>query len=421
MLGVAAFMALAVPMGEAPPVPADNTVSPGAPMAAAESGPEVVNPYAETSSNQSASLVAAQPGSADSSVINDLNNVFRPRIEREATNNAGALHFRNFDVDPELFCQAVAKISGSTELSPEAFQKLFASIGLDMRPEIGKNIFYKETQGWLLVRGTKQDLDAVQAWIGTSGLAPLQINIKTTFVEVSEEGFRSFLGSLGVTNIPSESSTQQVAGALTAAQFRSALSRLEHRNDAKTISEAQVTTLSGRQCQIQTIIDTPPILFESTNGLVRTNVMVPNASVDIIPTVEPDGRSIRVTVTPALVEFLGYDDPGTFVVNSVAGGLHSAESVGRVLPMPHFRVRQMSANVRVGDGQTLVLARTTVTEMLGEKTVLPTRPLWEDSKHRLLVFITPTLIDSNGNRVNPDEAPLQFDQIRPEDWRSGGK
>jgi general secretion pathway protein D len=88
-----------------------------------------------------------------------------------------------------------------------------------------------------------------------------------------------------------------------------------------------------------------------------------------------------------------------------------------VLPtiLPTFRVRQLVTSVNVYDGQTVVLAglhsEGTQTEkdkvpVLGDPSQASRLPHSESStngRRRLLIFITPTIIDPAGNRVHTDE------------------
>src|SRR5260221_966635 len=66
-----------------------------------------------------------------------------------------------------------------------------------------------------------------------------------------------------------------------------------------------------------------------------------------------------MTLIPSLTEFLGYDDPGGFVpqVQSAASGSPTgvAAPVTAQLPLPRFRVRQVTTSAIVWDGQTVVL------------------------------------------------------------------
>jgi type II secretory pathway component HofQ len=72
-----------------------------------------------------------------------------------------------------------------------------------------------------------------------------------------------------------------------------------------------------------------------------------------------------------------------------------------VLPLPITRTRQMQTTVAVPDGQTLVLGnpiQTVVRKQPNGQSVTSTSP--ENIEKRLLVFVTPTVIDPAGNPIH---------------------
>jgi general secretion pathway protein D len=208
------------------------------------------------------------------------------------------------------------------------------------------------------------------------------------------------------------------------------------------LSDGQVTTLSGRQAQFQAV-DLKYIVTSSGvtqtgagtgggtaangtstgNGAVATAI-IPGTSVvplgptiDVIPYVSADGFTIQMTLIPTLVEFLGYDDPGPFGITaqSVGGTAGASAPLTAVLPLPHFRLRQVTTSCIVWDGQTVVLGgliSDNVTRVKDQVPVLGDLP-WvgrlfrseqnQSSKQNLLIFVTPTIIDPAGNRVHTDE------------------
>ena len=95
--------------------------------------------------------------------------------------------------------------------------------------------------------------------------------------------------------------------------------------------------------------------------------------------------------------------------------------------LPLFRVRQVISAVNVWDGQTVVLGgmlAETVTTIKDQVPMLGDLPLVgrffrseskNAQKRNLLVFITPIIIDSAGNRVHSaDEMPLSREGIPPQ-------
>jgi general secretion pathway protein D len=144
-------------------------------------------------------------------------------------------------------------------------------------------------------------------------------------------------------------------------------------------------------------------------------------TLDVIPYVAADGYTIDLTLIPSYTEFLGYDDPGAFVpqaqsASSGAGGV--ATPLVGTLPLPHFRVRQVTTTVVVWDGQTVVLGgliAENVTKLKDKVPILGDVPVIgrlfrsessQTKKKNLMIFVTPTILDPAGNRAHSeDEMP----------------
>jgi general secretion pathway protein D len=368
----------------------------------------------------------------------------------------------------------------------------FAAVGVDLSPQSGKNVFFNDREGTLLVRATSQELDIIEAAVQTLNIAPPQVNVKTKFVEVTQNdtkalGFDWYLGNFlmgggamgmqggtapsysdgsggvfpgsipggtaipeaasdslltsGLRNTVNAPSVATFTGILTDPQFRVVLRALEQRDGADLLNQGEVTTLSGRQAQIQ-VVDLRYIVTESSvdtggggggavGGAVGTTVSTPisqqivplatpiplGPTLDVIPYVSADGYTIQMTLIPTIVEFIGYDDPGPFLIQAQAVGGAGGASVPltSVLPLPHFRVRQITSSVIVWDGQTIVLGgliSDNITRVKDKIPVLGDLPLLgrffrnessQTQKKNLVIFVTPTIIDPAGNRLHTDE------------------
>ncbi len=108
---------------------------------------------------------------------------------------------------------------------------------------------------------------------------------------------------------------------------------------------------------------------------------------------QADEVTLQISGTVSSTEFLGYHDPGVFIPqrpDPLKGGVAPP---GTVLPLPHYRLHQLRFNDPIADGQTLVL-RTEAQD---------NAPLANTSgraRRLVVVLITPTLIDSAGNRIH---------------------
>ena len=389
-------------------------------------------------------------------------------------------------------------------------RQFFLTMGIDLNPP--KSIFFNDREGSIVVRATLQDLDTIETAVQILNIPPPQINIKAKFVEVTQNdnralGFDWYLGnftmgqnggviasggtspsfngrpssanpggvfpgnaaagtaiapsgsdgvvSSGLRNVVNAPALMSFTGILTDPQFRVVIRALDQREGVDLLNEASVTTLSGRQTQIQVVdlitIVTGTSLNQTTTGgtgttvggttgggagAVGSTVNYPTETqpfgptLDVIPYVSADGYTIQMTIIPTITEFLGYDPPGQFVpqAQSVSGGQGGAAvPLTAQLPLPHFRVRQVTTSAIVWDGQTVVLGgliTEDVTKLKDKVPVLGDLPLVgrlfrsESSatkKKNLMIFVTPTIIDPAGNRVHSeDEMPFAQSGIPPQ-------
>ena len=258
-------------------------------------------------------------------------------------------------------------------------------------------------------------------------------------------------GGVGGANVPALAT---LTGILTDPQFRVVLRALDQRDGVDLLSQGEVTTLSGRQAQIQ-VVDIQTIVTgvdanqNTTSGgggttggvgggagavgstIQYTTQPLPFGPVlDVLPTVSADGFTIQLVLIPTITEFVGYDNPGQFVpqAQSVSGGLGGVGiPLTAQLPLPRFRLRQVTTSTIVWDGQTVVLgglisegvARTKdKVPFLGDLPYLGKLFRSESSttaKKNLVIFVTPTIIDPSGNRVHTeDEMPFAQAAIPPQ-------
>src|ERR1700759_4430442 len=85
-----------------------------------------------------------------------------------------------------------------------------------------------------------------------------------------------------------------------------------------------------------------------------------------------------MTLIPTITEFIGDDAPGQFVPSALVAGQTGNASLTAVLPLPHFRLRQVTTSVIVWDAQTVVLGgllTDTVTKIKDKVPMLGDMPL----------------------------------------------
>jgi type II secretory pathway component GspD/PulD (secretin) len=203
-------------------------------------------------------------------------------------------------------------------------------------------------------------------------------------------------------------------GLLTDVQLRMVLRALETRPGVDFLSAPKLTTLSGRQAQIQ--VGTLQTLLTAVNpeALVRsgarpavevpvfTSSTVPTgATVDLQPTVSADGWTIRLNIIVTLSEFLGYDPAPK---DSRVRVWDRGKQKWVLPPLPRLRVRQMTTEAVVADGQTLVLGGMPVEETSKDRQGKGSKG-GATVRKQILVLLTPTLIDPAGNRIHPVDNP----------------
>jgi type II secretory pathway component GspD/PulD (secretin) len=114
---------------------------------------------------------------------------------------------------------------------------------------------------------------------------------------------------------------------------------------------------------------------------------------DVVPDVLADGYTINLKLIPSLTELLV-----------------SSNSVPKTLP--DFRVRQVATTLNLWDGQTAIIS------WLPEKDYVNGKEVFDKSKssdNELLVFITATIVDKEGNRIHSDdELPFAQKGVPPQ-------
>ena len=199
--------------------------------------------------------------------------------------------------------------TNSTEDVSRAAMNYFQGLGVDLDPvrNPGKALFFNDRQGLMVVRATSQDLDIIEVAIQILNVVPPQVNIKSKFVEISQNdtkalGFDWYLGNVLMNNgsivgaggtAPSYNGTPTAAnplgafpgnplavppttippsttdglltsglrnpqttlftltGILTDPQFRMVIKALQQRQGAELLAQPEVTTTSGRQAQMK--------------------------------------------------------------------------------------------------------------------------------------------------------------------------
>jgi len=344
---------------------------------------------------------------------------------------------RVFNITPSTLLEGLKNTSGVPANSgtigsiQDWIRKFFAAAGVNVQPP--NALFYNDRIGVLMVRATAKEMDIVEKALKTLDYRPSQITIEARFIEMPTET----AGDLGL-DLPSSSRTSKTwTRVLTAAQARAVLHAAKQRAGVDILSAPKITTLSGRQAQIQVSdVDnvvkglraeplTPPGL-QSTNRVAAeadlASAVRPGLTLDVLAHVRPDGYTIQLSAQSQTAELLRYDNTpdGVLKTRLKAGDKNRAVGVPLMrIQSQILRTRRMEAAIDVYDGQTLVLANPKVTftsvQGIGE---LVTDAVPEDAGKRLLVFITPTMIDPAGNPIHMlGKEPFPADKPPPQPAR----
>ena len=333
------------------------------------------------------------------------------------TGNPTDLFTRTFKVDPITFYQGLKSVTaqsfGSTNISLVAKQ-LFTALGLNLDPP--KSVFFNDRLGVLFVHATEQDLDTIGKAIQALITPAAQIHIKARFIEAPTEMVKSLSGTF----VPAD--ITNAAGILTGPNFRLVLHNLEQSKGTETLAEPEVTTVSDRQTQMRateiiSVINGINPQARRPPGVSATNVMQimqieTGPVLDVIPHLMGDGCTLDLNVTAGVTEFTGYDERGkTNIAIVYVDGRKQQVNI----PIPQITTRELKTNLRVRDGQTILLSGVSHETLVQHKEQVPgsgSRPTGESRfreqttrivKKQLLVLITATLIDPAGNRIHGDD------------------
>jgi len=225
-----------------------------------------------------------------------------------------------------------------------------------------------------------------------------------------------------------------LAGVFTNPQFQVVLRALNQSKGVDLVSAPKVTTKSGQRATIEIVrefrypseYDLPQV--QASTGTAFTPVVptTPTAfemkptgiTLEVEPTVGPDGYTIDLVLAPRVVEFDGFINYGSPINASVAGVITLVPLVlgpgteivatQNVINQPVFSTREVTTQVSVHDGQTVVLGglmREDVQKVEDKVPILGDIPLAgrlfrtsadQHVKRNLIMFVTASLLDPAG-------------------------
>jgi len=226
-----------------------------------------------------------------------------------------------------------------------------------------------------------------------------------------------------------------LAGVFTNPQFQVVLRALNQSKGVDLVSAPKVTTKSGQRATIEIIREflfpnnySQPQVSASAGSVFTPATptspedfqMQPTGiTLEVEPTVGPDGYTIDLVLAPRVIEFDGFINYGspinanvTYVAINAAGFLFTVDGNIRVtdntINRPVFSTREVTTQVSVYDGQTVVmggLMREDVQKVEDKVPILGDIPLAgrlfrtstdQHVKRNLIMFVTASLLDPAG-------------------------
>lgn len=227
-----------------------------------------------------------------------------------------------------------------------------------------------------------------------------------------------------------------LAGVFTNPQFQIVLRALNQQKGVDLVSAPKVTTKSGQRATIDIVrefrypaeYDLPqvsaavgsqftPVVPTTPTSFETKNVGI---TLEVEPTVGPDGYTIDMILAPRVVEFEGFINYGSPINASVAGVFAVVNDVAflspsqiitateNVINRPVFSTREVTTEVTVYDGQTVVLGgliREDIQKVQDKVPILGDIPLAgrlfrsvsdQHIKRNLIMFVTANLLDPAG-------------------------
>lgn len=175
-----------------------------------------------------------------------------------------------------------------------------------------------------------------------------------------------------------------------------------------------ISTTAGFTFPNGIITPTTPTGFETRNTGV---------TLDVLPTVGPDGYTIDLEITPEVVDFDGFVNYGSPIkgirpvspgVASLVTGIETFDLTPNVINQPIFTVRKVNTKVTIWDGSTVALGgliREDVQKVQDKVPVLGDVPLVgrlfrsdvdQKIKKNLIIFVTAKMMDAEGKPVRSD-------------------
>ncbi|HEV3272505.1 MAG TPA: hypothetical protein VGZ93_10030 [Candidatus Methylacidiphilales bacterium] len=257
-------------------------------------------------------------------------------------------------------------------------------------------------------------------------------------------------GSLGLTpdtvnNLISPPSMNTNAfflrGTLSGAEYNLVITALSQKKSMDLLSDPAVLTKSGEQGVMEAVrvfpypisFDAPALVTPTNNTVVTTGAafagtppaVIPTSPTDfkrrnigvrlvVKPQVTADNRTIDLSLFPEVTDFEGFINYGSPIFIANPDGTESLLS-NNVINQPVFNTRRINTKVLIRDGSTVVmggLIRDDIQNINDKVPLLGDIPVFgrlfqskavENTKKNLIIFVTATIYQNDGELLNPPE------------------
>jgi len=239
-----------------------------------------------------------------------------------------------------------------------------------------------------------------------------------------------------------------LAGVFTNPQFQVVIRALDQAKGIDLLSAPTITTNSGQKATIEVIrrfiypsdYDPPQVPQEQSSGSINPAIPATPSQftmepVGVVLEVEPiigsDGFTIELNLAPKVTEFEGFVNYGSPINTTAPTGAFGAgvfvplgttlvELTPNFVNQPVFSVREVTTNVTIYDGQTIViggLMREDIQKVEDKTPIIGDIPLvgrlFRSSsslhqKRNLIIFVTANLVDPAGQPLLVDEEDGEF-------------
>ena len=320
--------------------------------------------------------------------------------------------------------------------------------------EIGFNWLLNDTQGFGGIRARRN------AGIDSTGVRQNTTDARTATganLSASENeslltyGLRTFTNTTGTPLFANNLALDLVLGGI---EFQTLIKAVKRKGSADVLSAPKVTTKSGKTAKIRVVTerflpesyDQPEVDFQAGGGggtstaTTRLTVTPPvpqfsdepkelGVSLEVTPTVDPDGYTINLELKPEVLELIGFDEefnetlrvPSTQIVDDPTGlgfgfqVVNILTTVPFVYKMPIIEARTVETTVKVWDGETVSIGGITREREESFKSKVPglgdvpyLGRLFRSEgvtteKRNLLIFVTARLITPAGLAIRPSK------------------